>query len=66
MTKNGGMMNEHRVNRPPHPVEYQSTATEVIGACLVVAGIFAAFLLPVFEISNWITRKLLRKGEKHG
>jgi len=57
-------MGKHQVNRP-RPIKYQSTATEVIGACLVVAGIFAVLLLPISEAGNWITRKLLRKEEKH-
>ncbi len=62
-------MNKYPGNKPPHPIKYQSTATEVIGACIsacaVIIGIFAVLLLPVFEAGNWMTRKLFQR-EKHG
>jgi len=54
------MMGKHQANRPC-PIKYQSTTTEVIGACLVVAGFFAVLLLPVFEASNWLARKLFQR-----
>ena len=60
-------MNKYPGNKPPHPIKCQpTTTTEIIGACLVVAGIFAVLLLPVFEAGNWMTRKLLCKEGGHG